>query len=130
MTNESETGGFVTWNSYRLMSKAKERKAIYTISKEWIKGSVCSNPITWDKKKSSNYNDHKGFLYLNKKIYPKAVKIESIDDKLLIRTPKVGLFKRMLISTIKDYHKADINLFWEDIRVNSRVRSESYLKTK
>ena len=128
MTNESETGGFVTWNSYRLMSKAKERKAIYTISKEWIKGSVCSNPVTWDKKKSSTYNDHKGFLYLNKKVYPKTVKIESIDDKLLIRTPKVGLFKSMLISTVKDYHKADINLFWEDIRVNSRVRSESYLK--
>lgn len=128
MTNESETGGFVTWNTYRLMSKSKERKAIYTISKEWIKGAACSNPITWDQQKTSQYSDHKGFLYLNKKVFPQTVKIESIDDKLLIKTPKVGLFKRILISTVKDYHKADVNLFWQDIRVNSRVRSESYLR--
>ena len=128
MTNESETGGFVTWNSYRLMSESKERKAIYTISKEWVKGAACSNPITWNTQKNSQYSDHKGFLYLNKKVYPKTVKIESIDDKLLIKTPKVGLFKRILISTVKDYHKADVNLFWEDIRVNSRIRSKSYLK--
>ena len=84
MTNESETGGFVTWNTYRLMSKSKERKAIYTISKEWIRGAACSNPITWDQQKTSQYSDHKGFLYLNKKVFPQTVKIESIDDKLLV----------------------------------------------
>ena len=128
MTNESETGGFVTWNSYRLMSESKERKAIYTISKEWIKGAACSNPITWDQQKTTQYSDHKGFLYLNNKVFPQTVKIESIDDKLLIKTPKVGLFKKILISTIKDYHKADVNLFWEDIRINTRIRTESYLK--
>jgi len=41
--------------------------------------------------------------------------------------PKMGLVKRILLSTVKDYHKADINLFWEDIRVNSIVRSKKYL---
>ena len=78
--------------------------------------------------KTTQYSDHKGFLYLNNKVFPQTVKIESIDDKLLIKTPKVGLFKKILISTIKDYHKADVNLFWEDIRINTRIRTESYLK--
>ena len=127
MTSEKQTGGFVTWNTYRLMSSSKEKKAKYTVSKDWIKGAISSNPITWDEKKTTNYSDHKGFLYLNKKVFPKTVKIENIDDKVMVKLPKMGIVKRFLLSTVKDYHKADINLFWEDIRFNSIVRSKEYL---
>ena len=127
MTSEKQTGGFVTWNTYRLMSSSKEKKAKYTVSKDWIKGAISSNPITWDEKKTTNYSDHKGFLYLNKKVFPKSVKIENIDDKVMVKLPKMGIVKRFLLSTVKDYHKADINLFWEDIRFNSIVRSKEYL---
>ena len=49
------------------------------IFQDWIQDALCSNPITWDNQNSSNYDDHKGFLYLNKKVFPKSVKIESID---------------------------------------------------
>ena len=80
-------------------------------------------------KKTSDYKDHKGFLYLNNKIFPGTVKIESIDNKILVKLPKMGIFKRLLLSTVKDYHKADVNLFWEDIRLNSIERSRSYLNT-
>ena len=45
----------------------------------------------------------------------------------MVKLPKMGLVKRLLLSTVKDYHKADINLFWEDIRVNSLLRSKTYL---
>lgn len=127
MKNENETGGFVTWNTYRLMTASKEKKAVYTISKDWIKGAICSNPITWDEQKTTNFTDHKGFLYLNKKVFPESVKIENVDDKLLIKPPKLGIVKRLFLSTVKDYHKADVNLFWEDIRINTIVRSKSYL---
>ena len=127
MTSEKQTGGFVTWNTYRLMSSSKEKRAKYTVSKDWIKGAISSNPITWDEKKTTNYSDHKGFLYLNKKVFPKTVKIENIDDKVMVKLPKMGIVKRFLLSTVKDYHKADINLFWEDIRFNSIVRSKEYL---
>ena len=127
MTSEKQTGGFVTWNTYRIMSSSKEKRAKYTVSKDWIKGAISSNPITWDEKKTTNYSDHKGFLYLNKKVFPKSVKIENIDDKVMVKLPKMGIVKRFLLSTVKDYHKADINLFWEDIRFNSIVRSKEYL---
>ena len=128
MTNKNEIGGFVTWNTYRLMSERKTKNASFTISEEWIQDALCSNPITWDDKKTSNYKDHKGFLYLNKKVFPGTVKIESIDNKILVKLPKMGIVKRLLLSTVKDYHKADVNLFWEDIRLNSVERSKNYLK--
>ena len=127
MTNKNETGGFVTWNTYRLMSKRKTEKAVFTVNPEWIEGALCTNPVTWDSSKTSNYDDHKGFLYLNNKIYPKTVKIEDIDSKIYIRLPKMGILKKLFVSSVKDYHKADINLFWEDIRVNSINRVSNYL---
>ncbi len=127
MTNKNETGGFVTWNTYRLMSKRKTEKAVFTVNPEWIEGAFCTNPVTWDSSKTSNYDDHKGFLYLNNKVYPKTVKIEDMDSKIYIRLPKMGILKKLFVSSVKDYHKADINLFWEDIRINSIDRSKSYL---
>ena len=129
MNKSSETGGFVTWNTYRLMSERKTKKASFTISQDWIQNALCSNPITWDNQNSSNYDDHKGFLYLNKKVFPKSVKIESIDNKIFVKLPKMGIIKTLLLSSVKDYHKADVNLFWEDIRLNSIERSKAYLNS-
>jgi len=130
MNDKNETGGFVTWNTYRLMSERKKQKSSFTISEEWIQDALCSNPITWNDNKTSNYDEHKGFLYLNNKVFPKTVKIESIDNKILVKLPKMGIVKRLLLSTVKDYHKADVNLFWEDIRLNSIERSKSYLSAQ
>lgn len=127
MNDENETGGFVTWNTFRLMSERKTKKAVFTVSPEWIEGALCSNPITWNSSKVSNYKDHKGFLYLNSKIYPNTVKIEDIDSKIYVKLPKMGVLKKLLVSSVKDYHKADINLFWEDIRLNSINRSKNFL---
>ncbi len=127
MDSKDETGGFVTWNTYRLMSERKTNKASLTVDRDWIKGALCSNPITWDNNKTSTYEEHKGFLYFNKKIYPNTVKIEDIDDKVYVKLPKMGILKKILVSTVKDYHKADINLFWEDIRINSIDRSKAFL---
>ncbi len=128
MTSADQTGGFVTWNTYRVLSASKEKKANYTISKDWIEGAICSNPITWDEKNTTTYDDHKGFLYLNNKVFPKSVKIENINDKVMVKLPKMGLVKRLLLSTVKDYHKADINLFWADIEKNSKDRLNAWFK--
>jgi hypothetical protein len=49
-------------------------------------------------------------------------------NKILVKLPKMGINKRLLLSTVKDYHKADVNLFWEDIRLNSLERSTYFLK--
>lgn len=129
MKNKKETGGFITWNTYRLLSERKTKKTSFTINQDWIKDALCSNPITWNDQNSTSYDDHKGFLYINKKVFPKSVKIESINNKILVKLPKMDVFKTLLLSSVKDYHKADINLFWEDIRQNSIVRSKAYLNS-
>jgi len=35
---------------------------------------------------------------------------------------------RLFMSLIKNYHSGDINLFWQDIRENSQLRLNTYLK--
>ena len=125
MEKPDETGGFVTWNTFKILKN--DDKYNFTIDKEWLKDALCSNPITWDDKNTTAYNDHKGFLYLNQKVFPKTVKIESIDNKIFVKLPKMDILKTLLLSSVKDYHKADVNLFWEDIRTNSIERSKNYL---
>ena len=47
MEKPDETGGFVTWNTFKIF---KEDKFNYTIEKQWLSDALCSNPITWDSK--------------------------------------------------------------------------------
>ena len=50
-----------------------------------------------------------------------------MDKAVFVKKPKMDLLKKIAVSTVRDYHKADINMFWEDIRVNSINRSKKYL---
>tara|TARA_B100000900_G_scaffold76607_1_gene61334 strand:- start:1197 stop:2264 length:1068 start_codon:yes stop_codon:yes gene_type:complete len=126
MNSPDETGGFITWNTLKILKN--EQKYNFTIDREWLADALCSNPITWDSKKNADYSKHKGLLFLNGKVFPNALKIDNIDTGVFLKTPKIGLLRTLLISTLKDYHKADINLFWEDIRQNSVLRAKAYFK--
>ena len=44
MTSPAETGGFVTWNTYK-------RNHLPDDYEKWYKGSLVTNPITWDDQK-------------------------------------------------------------------------------
>ena len=59
MQNKDDTGGFVTWNTYRLMPERKTKKISFTINQEWIKDALCSNPITWNQNTTSQYDYQK-----------------------------------------------------------------------
>ena len=119
MNSPDETGGFITWNTLKILKN--EQKYNFTIDREWLADALCSNPITWDSKKNADYSKHKG-------LFPNSLEIDNIDTGVFLKTPKIGLFRTLLISTLKDYHKADINLFWEDIRQNSVLRAKAYFK--
>ena len=62
----------------------------------------------------------------DKKIYPKSLYTKAIDGILWSSLPKIK--NRFLLSFIKDYHFADINLFWKDIEENAVLRVQSWLK--
>jgi hypothetical protein len=118
MTTPNETGGFVGWNTFK--------KGYFPTDKDIYKGSVTTNPITWNDEKFTNLKQHKGFLYSNKKIYKKALKIEVTDGLVWATNPKFPM--RLFMSFMKNYHVGDLNLFWQDIRENAVLRTNTFLK--
>ena len=128
MNKPDQTGGYVTWNTYKVLKD--EKKYDLTIDRLWLSDAQVTNPITWTDYVSKDYNDHKGFLWLNQKVFPNAVVIESIDEAVNIKTPKMGFPKSLIVSFLKDYHKGDINIFWEDIRQNSILRTRKYFQNQ
>ncbi|MDC0862781.1 DUF3089 domain-containing protein [Flavobacteriaceae bacterium] len=118
MTKPDETGGFVSWNTYKKGYYPKDDKDLYD-------GSVTTNPITWDDSKVTTLEQHKGFLYTNKKIYDQALKIEISDGLVWSSNPKFPM--RLFMSPIKNYHSGDINLFWQDVKENAALRLNTYL---
>ncbi|WOC39500.1 DUF3089 domain-containing protein [Polaribacter sp. HL-MS24] len=118
MTSPNEVGGYVGWNTFR--------KGYYPKNKNFYKGSVTTNPITWDAAKTTVLNQHKGFLYSNKKVYSKALKIEVTDGLIWSTNPKFPM--RFFMSFMKNYHVGDLNLFWQDIRENVALRTKTFLE--
>ena len=118
MTNPDETGGFVSWNTYKKNKLPKKYEG-------WYKGKVSSNPITWDTNMTTSREDHKGFLFSNDRIYDKALKLQVIDGMLWTTLPRFPL--RVFIMFKKNYHVGDVNLFWKDIQENAELRTKSWL---
>jgi len=121
MTKPDETGGFVSWNTYKKNKLPKKYD-------QWYKGKVSSNPVTWDTTLSSVRDDHKGFLFSNNKIYDKALKLQVTDGMLWTTLPRFPL--RVFIMFKKNYHIGDVNLFWKDIQENAELRTKSWLSKK
>ncbi len=119
MTKPNETGGFVSWNTYK-------RKRLPKSYAKWYKGKVTSNPITWNTAKRTERKDHKGFLYSNGKMYDKALKIEVIDGMLWTTLPRFP--HRLFAIFKKNYHVGDVNLFWADIQQNAELRVKTWLE--
>ncbi len=122
LTSPTQTGGFVTWNTYK--------KNYYPKSYDlWFKGKAVTNPITWDNTLETNRDAHKGFLFTNGKLYKHALKVYVKDGLLWTTLPRFPY--RIFALRKKRYHTGDINLFWEDIRENAVLRVQSYFeKTK
>lgn len=117
MTTPDEIGGFLSWNTFKINKIPKKYN-------QWFKGGVTTNPITWDSQKKTTFNQHLGLLYIDDKIYPNSIEIELINGLVWSTVPKVP--KRFFVSFKKNYHFADINLFWLDIKKNSILRVEKW----
>jgi hypothetical protein len=118
MTKPNETGGLIGWNTFKIGN--------YPENKDFYKGSVTTNPITWNSDRTTELYQHKGFLYSNKKIYENALKVEIIDGLVWSTNPKFPM--GFLMSFMKNYHVGDINLFWQDIRENAELRTNTWFK--
>jgi len=118
MTKPNEIGGFISWNTY----KRKIDKSSY----HWHKGKAVINPITWDLSSTAPKERHKGFLFSNDKMYNQSFDTHLADGIIWVTLPHFPY--RYLSFTMKNYHIGDINFFWEDIKQNSLLRCNNYLK--
>jgi hypothetical protein len=117
LTRPTQTGGFVTWNTFK---KHLERKSY----DKWYKGRAVVNPVTWTLDSLASKEVHKGFLYVDNQLYPGLFQTHLIDGAIWIDRPK-GKFLLMSL-TMRNYHIGDINLFWQDIRENARLRVQNF----
>lgn len=116
MVRPDQTGGFVTWNTFKKKFDTKNYK--------WYKGKVVINPVTWDTTAFAQRGLHKGFLYSNGKMYANSFDTHTDNGVIWISTPRFPY--RYLTVAMRNYHAGDVNLFWEDIRENSLLRVKSF----
>jgi hypothetical protein len=117
LTNPMDVGGFVSWNTFKRRYKTKKYK-------DWYKGSAVINPVTWDLSNYAKRSHHKGFLFWDEKMYEQSFKTHLVDGAVWISIPHVPF--RSLSVAMKDYHIGDVNLFWEDIRINAKDRVNAF----
>ncbi len=89
-----------------------------------FKGQPQQIPLARDNSTTTSFEQHLGVLNKNGKIYPNALKLEVVDGLVWSTVPKIP--KRFFLSLIKNYHFADINLFWKDIEKNAARSRKSW----
>jgi hypothetical protein len=123
--NAAETGCFTSWQTY------SDGYTPHDNFDEFRKKAFVVNPITWTTEEDySNFEDHKGILMSNfKTVYKKSVKakLNKKNNIVWIKQPKVPF---AFLKKMTNYHVADYNLYWFNIRENAANRVEKYLKQK
>ena len=91
----------------------------------WYKGKAVINPVTWTTDKLAERKQHKGFLFSNNKLYKHSFSTHLIDGAIWISRPHFPYWT--IAWSLDDYHIGDVNLFWEDVKVNSKLRLNVFL---
>ena len=117
------TGCYVGWRSY------KKGELDFFVQNE-KGGSVCVNPISWTTSPDETKPEqHKGGIWKDmNKLVPGVLStsIEPQHNTLWVNVPEQveGKFG----GKVKNFHTADYNLFWLDIRENALQRVKAFLK--
>ncbi|MCO4813568.1 MAG: DUF3089 domain-containing protein [Flavobacteriales bacterium] len=119
MTHPESVGGYITWNTFK---KNYDQPNYHN----WYKGKAVINPVTWDESEFASRDLHKGFYFTNGKMYRESFETNTIDGAIWITVPHFPF--RLMALKMKHYHVGDVNLFWEDIRLNSLARIKSYFR--
>ncbi len=114
----SQTGGFVTWNTFL--------KGYYPdYYTNGLNKAVCTNPLTWTCDETYAPKElNSGGVGLKFKFAKNPADAQVHKGMLWINKPYVP--GRMFLKT-KIWHRADINLYWMNIRENVALRLENFL---
>ncbi len=121
LTYPEQTGGYLTWNTF----KKHIDQNTYV---KWYKGREVINPVTWNTETYAEKKRHKGLLYYDNRIYSQLFATHMIDGAIWIERPKGKFFLMSL--WMRNYHIGDINLFWQDIHDNVKLRTELFHENK
>jgi hypothetical protein len=121
-SDSTATGCFVSWRTF------EEGFIAPYIKEETLKAYVV-NPLTWtmDTTLAPAYLNKGGVLRNFNKVIPGLVHAQIHGNVLWVTKPK--FFGSIFLKT-KNYHIADYNLFYENIRENVGTRIRAFLKTK
>jgi hypothetical protein len=114
-----QTGCYCTWRTVRkgaLPKKLHQRD----------KGIVVTNPVTWDATNTiSRKEQHQGAILRDfSTLWPGLITTELHMDLLWVSKPK---FPGSFLLMTKNYHIADYNFFYADVRSNAQQRARAYL---
>ena len=113
-----QTGVFASWCTFL--------EGYYPESYEsYYKGAVATNPLTWDA--SPDYAPaslNRGGVALKFRFAPNLADARSVDGMLWIKKPYV---RGRAWVRIKNWHRADMNLFYMNIRENAELRIGRFL---
>ena len=121
MNSASQTGGFVTWNTFK-------KNVDQDSYRRWYKGKAVVNPVTWQTSGTATKDQHLGFLYSNDNLFCHCFETTVIDGGVWISRPCSYL--GLVSWTMKNLHIGDVNLFWKDIQQNAKLRARTYLLEK
>jgi len=114
-----ETGGFVSWNTFA-------RDFVPPYYKDGLERAVCTNPLSWKLNEDFiSKKENKGGVGLKFTFIKEAADAQVHEGILWINKPYVR--GRAFVRT-KIWHRADINLFWMNIRENVALRTETYFQ--
>lgn len=117
--NATETGCFCSWNTYASdYFPKKYHKELYN--------AVATNPINWTIDGTpADYSENKGGLMPDFTLAPNASNAKSVRGMLWIDKLNINVPAPFLLQ--KNWHIADYNLFWMNIRENAEKRVEVFI---
>ena len=115
--NAEETNCFVSWRTFRYEHTPTPFVGEHIVN---------TNPLTW--KLDGEYADkslNKGVVLRNfNKIYPQRVDAQAVNGMLWAHRPK---FPFSFLLTTKNYHIADYNFYYSNVKEYAKVRTEAFL---
>jgi len=115
--NPGESGCFSTWCTY---GKG------FTPKNHWFyRNSIVVNPITWTHGDTySKAKEHQGILYFNYTVkYRSTIRAKEHEGLLWMKRPRIWF---SIFMKNRNWHAADYNLFWVNIRENVAAQVEDY----
>jgi hypothetical protein len=119
-TTYDQTGCFCSWRTVL-------EGAIPALLHQPGKDIVVTNPVSWnDTIKSTSREEQKGAILRDFKMLRTALVSTKIHEDLLwVSKPR---FPGSFLLLRKNYHIADYNFFYADVRQNARDRADAYLR--